>query len=54
MTAEEAAKAANLIKPRIAVPIHFGDVVGCLADAQKFVSLLDLGIEGVILKKAGK
>jgi len=51
MTAEEAAQAANLIKPAAAVPIHFGDVVGSRADAEKFISLLDQGIEGVIIKK---
>jgi len=51
MTAEEAARAANLIKPAAAVPIHFGDVVGSRADAEKFISLLDQGIEGVIIKK---
>ncbi|HEX3044717.1 MAG TPA: MBL fold metallo-hydrolase [Bacillota bacterium] len=51
MTAEEAARAANLIKPKIAVPIHFGDVVGSMEDAEKFISLLDKGIEGKIIKK---
>jgi L-ascorbate metabolism protein UlaG (beta-lactamase superfamily) len=51
MTAIEAAKAANIIKPAIAVPIHYGAVVGTAADAQKFLSLLDSGIKGIILQE---
>lgn len=51
MTAEEAAKAANTIKPLAAVPIHFVDVVGTWDDADKFCSLLDKGIKGEILKQ---
>ncbi len=50
MTAEEAAKAANLIKPAVAVPMHYLDVVGTLADAKKFISLLNKGIKGVDIK----
>lgn len=51
MTAAEAAKAANIMKPKIAAPIHFLDVVGTMEDAKQFVAALDPGIEGVILKK---
>ncbi len=40
MTAEEAAQAAETIKPRIAVPMHYGAIVGSDADAQKFKSLV--------------
>ena len=39
MTAEEAAKAVELIKPKIAIPMHFGKVVGTKKDAEKFKSL---------------
>jgi L-ascorbate metabolism protein UlaG (beta-lactamase superfamily) len=39
MTAEEAAEAASAIKPRIAIPMHYGAIVGSEADAQKFKSL---------------
>jgi L-ascorbate metabolism protein UlaG (beta-lactamase superfamily) len=39
MTAEEAAEAAAAIKPRIAIPMHYGAIVGSEADAQKFKSL---------------
>lgn len=40
MTAEEAAQAAEAIKPKIAIPMHYGTVVGSEADAQKFKSLV--------------
>jgi len=40
MTAEEAAEAAAAINPKIAVPMHFGTIVGSDADAKKFKSLV--------------
>jgi L-ascorbate metabolism protein UlaG (beta-lactamase superfamily) len=40
MTAEEAAEAAAAIKPQIAVPMHYGAIVGSDADAKKFKSLV--------------
>ncbi|MCX7705013.1 MAG: MBL fold metallo-hydrolase [bacterium] len=40
MTAEEAAQAVNTIKPKISIPIHFGDIVGSRTDAEKFASLV--------------
>jgi L-ascorbate metabolism protein UlaG (beta-lactamase superfamily) len=36
MNAKEAAEAANTFKPKIAIPMHFGDVVGGDEDAQTF------------------
>ncbi|MBN1548250.1 MAG: MBL fold metallo-hydrolase [Syntrophaceae bacterium] len=39
MTADEAAEAVNLIKPRTAIPIHFGDIVGSIKDAERFEKL---------------
>lgn len=36
MTAAEAADAVNRMKPVVAVPIHWGDIVGSAADAKKF------------------
>lgn len=36
MDASEAAKMVNTIKPAVAVPIHFGSIVGNLKDAQSF------------------
>jgi len=40
MTAEEAAEAAKAINPKIAVPMHYGGIVGSDADARKFKSLV--------------
>lgn len=40
MTAEEAAEAAAAINPKIAVPMHYGAIVGSDADAEKFKSLV--------------
>ena len=40
MTAEEAAEAAQIIKPhKFAVPMHYGDIVGTEADADRFKKL---------------
>lgn len=39
MTADEAAEAAAAIKPKVAIPMHYGAIVGSEADAQKFKSL---------------
>lgn len=40
MTAEEAAEAAATIHPKIAVPMHYGAIVGGEQDAKKFKSLV--------------
>jgi L-ascorbate metabolism protein UlaG (beta-lactamase superfamily) len=40
MTAEEAAQAAKAINPKIAVPMHYGAIVGSEADAKRFKSLV--------------
>jgi L-ascorbate metabolism protein UlaG (beta-lactamase superfamily) len=40
MTAEEAANAVNIIKPKIAIPYHFGDIVGSERDAKLFSSFV--------------
>jgi len=39
MTAREAAEAANTIEPKVAVPFHYGSVVGARSDAEKFKEL---------------
>lgn len=49
MTAKEAAKLVNIIKPKIAIPIHYGSVVGTKQDATDFVNLLDERIDGKIM-----
>jgi L-ascorbate metabolism protein UlaG (beta-lactamase superfamily) len=51
MTADEAAEAALAIKPKIAVPMHYGEIVGSGADAKEFSDLLKEKIEVKILAK---
>ncbi|MFP4354683.1 MAG: MBL fold metallo-hydrolase [Phycisphaerae bacterium] len=40
LDADQAAKAAKTIDCRIAIPYHWGDIVGDIADAQRFVAAL--------------
>ncbi|MCE5312475.1 MAG: MBL fold metallo-hydrolase [Nitrospiraceae bacterium] len=49
MTADEAANAALDIKPKVAVPMHYGSIVGSSSDAKKFAELLKGKIPVVIL-----
>ena len=51
MDYKEAAQLVNEIKPKIAVPIHYGSVVGTKQDAVEFIKLLDSTIQGIILMK---
>ncbi len=51
MNKEEAVNFTNYLKPKIAVPIHYGDVVGSTSDAEYFVNHLDSNITAKILKK---
>lgn len=47
MTAKEAAGLVNKIKPEIAVPIHYGTIVGRASDADTFAGALDKDIKVV-------
>ena len=49
MTADEAIRAALDIKPKIAVPMHYGAIVGSKNDARRFAEGLRGKIEVVIL-----
>jgi len=51
MTAEEAAKIANEFKPAVVVPMHWGDIVGSKADAERFRELFNGNTE--ILEREG-
>lgn len=51
MTADEAVRAALDIKPGIAVPMHFGSIVGSDKDAKKFADGLKGKVEVVILQE---
>lgn len=50
MTAEEAAAAAQAIRPAVAVPMHYGSIVGTAEDAARFKGLANVPVE--ILPKA--
>lgn len=47
----EAVELVNIIKPKIAVPIHYGSIVGTKQDATNFIKLLHSSIKGIILMK---
>ena len=49
MDAKEAAELVNEMKPKIAIPYHYGDIVGTEQDALKFKKLAKIPVE--ILKK---
>jgi L-ascorbate metabolism protein UlaG (beta-lactamase superfamily) len=50
MTADEAAEAVLDVKPAVAIPMHYGTVVGTEKDAQRFAELLK-GKVDVLIKK---
>ena len=51
MTAEEAAAAVKGMRVKVAVPMHFGKIVGSRADAEKFKSLVGSYCRVEILEK---
>lgn len=51
MNYEEGAKLTNIIKPKIAIPVHYGEIVGKKEDAEEFKKLLEKDIECKILIK---
>ena len=38
MTPKEGIKCANIIKPKLSIPMHFGSIVGSVKDAEEFSS----------------
>lgn len=51
MNYEEAAELVNTIKPKIAIPTHYGSVVGGKEDGDKFKELLNSEIKCMIIIK---
>jgi len=52
MSAEEALEAAKIIKPFLAIPMHYGSIAGSEEDAQEFCNLCqEEGINAQILEK---
>jgi len=45
MTAEEAAEAVKKIKPSLAIPMHYGTIVGSEVDAQRFKDLASCDVQ---------
>jgi L-ascorbate metabolism protein UlaG (beta-lactamase superfamily) len=52
MTADQAIKATLAMKPKLAVPMHYGAIVGNDEDAQKFKKGLEGKVEVLILPKS--
>jgi L-ascorbate metabolism protein UlaG (beta-lactamase superfamily) len=52
MTADEAVEATLTIKPQIAIPMHYGSIVGSKKDAEKFAKALEGKIEVIVLPKS--
>lgn len=51
MDFKEAAQLVNQIQPKVAVPIHYGSVVGTKQAAEEFIKLLHTNIKGIILMR---
>jgi L-ascorbate metabolism protein UlaG (beta-lactamase superfamily) len=51
MDYNEAAELTNIIKPKVAVPVHYGSIVGSLEDGNEFINRLDKDIKGELLIK---
>jgi L-ascorbate metabolism protein UlaG (beta-lactamase superfamily) len=51
MTAQEAVQAALDIQPGVAIPMHYGAIVGDVSDAERFAEALKGKIRTVILKQ---
>lgn len=51
MTADEAATAALAIKPKLAIPMHYGAIAGSEKDAKRFKELLEGKVDVEILKQ---
>lgn len=45
MTADEAAQAVKMVEPKVAIPMHYGVIVGTEQDAQKFKQLAPVEVQ---------
>jgi L-ascorbate metabolism protein UlaG (beta-lactamase superfamily) len=52
MTAEQAVEAARAIQPKLAIPMHYGAIVGDEKDAMAFQKALEGEVEVLILSKS--
>ncbi len=51
MTPEEAVDAVKIIKPKIAIPMHYGTIVGTVKDAEKFREKASQHVQVVVLQE---
>lgn len=51
MDYKEASELINIIRPKIAIPTHYGSIVGDITDGEKFKKLIDNTIDVQILIK---
>lgn len=54
MNSKEAAELANIINPKIVVPVHYGCIVGTKKDAEDFKTKLNKNIKCEIMIKEDK
>ncbi len=53
MSVEEAVEAVKILRPTLAIPMHYGSVVGTEEDAKEFVDMCkDEGVDAEILEKS--
>jgi L-ascorbate metabolism protein UlaG (beta-lactamase superfamily) len=52
MTAEQAVRAAQAVKPKLAIPMHYGAIVGDEQDALAFKKALEGEVEVLVLTKS--
>jgi L-ascorbate metabolism protein UlaG (beta-lactamase superfamily) len=52
MSADQAVKAALAIAPGLAIPMHYGSIVGCAQDALDFKKALDGKVDVLVLEKS--
>ena len=45
MDVEEALQAVKVIKPRLAIPMHYGSIVGDISDAERFKEKCETGVK---------
>ena len=53
MNSEQAVKSALAINPKLAIPMHYGSIVGSERDAVRFKEALAGKVEVKILEKSG-
>jgi len=51
MTADQAVQAALAINPKLAIPMHYGSIIGDEQDAIAFKKALEGKVEVLVLKK---